>query len=70
VRPFVGYDPARTLVPAGLAGAGLLLAADIGVRLIPAAAEVKIGVVTTLLGVPFFLWIVARRGADVTESPA
>jgi iron complex transport system permease protein len=70
VRPFVGYDPARTLVPAGLAGAGLLLAADIGVRLIPAAAEVKIGVVTTLLGVPFFLWIVARRGAEVTESPA
>ena len=29
VRPFVGYDPARTLMPAGLAGAALLLAADI-----------------------------------------
>ena len=39
VRPFVGYDPARTLVPAGLAGAALLLAADCAVRLIPSQAR-------------------------------
>jgi iron complex transport system permease protein len=70
VRPFVGYDPARTLVPAGLAGAVLLLAADCGVRLIPSAAEVKIGVVTAIVGVPFFLWIIARRKADLAEAPA
>ena len=70
VRPFVAYDPARSLAPAGLAGAALLLAADIGVRLIPVAAEVKIGVVTTLLGVPFFLWIIARRSAEIAETPA
>jgi iron complex transport system permease protein len=70
VRPFVGYDPARTLVPAGLAGAVLLLAADCAVRLIPSQAEVKIGVLTALLGVPFFLWIVAKRRADLTEAPA
>ena len=62
VRPCVGYDPARTLVPAGLAGAALLLAADCAVRLIPTAAEVKIGVLTALLGVPFFL-VDHRRGA-------
>ncbi len=35
IRPFVGYDPARTMVPSGLAGAALLLAADCAVRLIP-----------------------------------
>ena len=70
VRPLVGYDPARTLLPAGLAGAAILVAADIGVRLIPSAAEVKIGVVTTLLGVPFFLWIVSRRKADLADAPA
>ncbi|EIM29292.1 FecCD family ABC transporter permease [Microvirga lotononidis] len=70
VRPFVGYDPARTLVPAGLAGAVLLLAADIAVRLIPSGAEVKIGVLTALLGVPFFLWIIARRRAELVETPA
>ncbi|UVF19690.1 iron ABC transporter permease [Microvirga terrae] len=70
VRPFVGYDPARTLVPAGLAGAALLLAADTAVRLVPSAAEVKIGVLTALLGVPFFLWVIARRRADLVETPA
>ena len=70
VRPLVGYDPARTLVPAGLAGAILLLAADCAVRLIPSTVEVKIGVLTALLGVPFFLWIIARRKAELSETPA
>ncbi|HEY7384728.1 MAG TPA: iron ABC transporter permease [Beijerinckiaceae bacterium] len=70
VRPFVSYDPARTLVPSALAGAALLLAADCAVRLIPTATEVKIGVVTALLGVPFFLWVIARRRAELVEAPA
>ncbi|MFC4175192.1 FecCD family ABC transporter permease [Microvirga sp. GCM10011540] len=70
VRPFVGYDPARTLVPAGLAGAALLLAADCAVRLIPSSAEIKIGVLTAILGVPFFLWVIARRKAELAETPA
>jgi iron complex transport system permease protein len=70
VRPFVGYDPARTLVPAGLTGAALLLAADGAVRLIPSGAEIKIGVLTALLGVPFFLWVIARRKAELVETPA
>jgi iron complex transport system permease protein len=70
VRPFVNYDPARTLVPSALAGAALLLAADCGVRLIPSAVEIKIGVLTALLGVPFFLWVIARRRAELVEAPA
>ena len=70
VRPLVGYDPARTLVPAGLAGAALLLAADCAVRLIPSAAEVQIGVLTALLGVPVFLWIIARRKAELADVAA
>jgi len=70
VRPLVRHDPARTLVPAGLAGAALLLAADCAVRLIPSDVEVKIGVLTALLGVPFFLWIIARRRAELAEAPA
>jgi iron complex transport system permease protein len=70
VRPLVAFDPSRTLVPAGLAGAALLLAADCGVRLIPSAVEVKIGVLTAILGVPFFLWIIARRRAELAEAPA
>jgi iron complex transport system permease protein len=70
VRPLVSYDPARALVPSGLAGAALLLAADCAVRLIPSSVEIKIGVLTAVLGVPFFLWIIARRRAELAETPA
>jgi iron complex transport system permease protein len=70
VRPLTGYDPARALIPAGLVGAALLLAADCAVRLIPSSVEVKIGVLTAILGVPFFLWVIARRKAELAETPA
>lgn len=55
VRRAVNSDPARVMLPGALAGAALLLAADIAVRIIPAAIELKVGVVTALIGVPFFL---------------
>jgi iron complex transport system permease protein len=55
VRRAVGSDPARVMLPAALTGAALLLAADIAVRLVPGAVEIKLGVVTALVGVPFFL---------------
>ena len=35
MRPLIGHDPARLLVPSALTGAVLLLAADIAVRIIP-----------------------------------
>ncbi len=70
VRPLVGHDPTRALLPSGLAGAVLLLAADCAVRLIPSATEVKVGVLTALVGVPFFLWIVISRRAELTGAPA
>jgi iron complex transport system permease protein len=55
VRRAVASDPSRVMLPAALTGAALLLAADIAVRLVPAATEIKVGVVTALIGVPFFL---------------
>jgi iron complex transport system permease protein len=61
VRRLVGSDPARVLLPAALAGAGLLLAADIAVRLGPSAVEIKLGVVTALIGVPVFLAMILRE---------
>lgn len=62
VRPIVGYDPARVLLPATLAGACLLLAADLLVRLVPTSGEpLKVGVVTALVGAPFFLGLVLRE---------
>ena len=59
VRSFVKGDPARLLLPSALAGALLLLLSDIAVRLIPSNSELKVGVLTVCLGVPFFLWLVA-----------
>ncbi|MGD1887253.1 MAG: FecCD family ABC transporter permease [Cohaesibacteraceae bacterium] len=62
VRPLVGYDPARLLLPAALSGACLLLVADLVVRLVPTSGEpLKVGVVTALVGAPFFLVLVMRE---------
>jgi iron complex transport system permease protein len=55
MRPLVGARPGRLLIPSALAGAALVLAADILVRLTPAAQEVKLGVAMTAIGAPFFL---------------
>jgi iron complex transport system permease protein len=61
MRPLVGHDPARLLVPAALAGAALLLAADIAVRIIPSSSDIKVGVLTSIIGVPFFLYLIIRE---------
>lgn len=60
VRPFVGYQPSRVLLPSALFGAILLLFADVATRVIPTEQEVKLGVLTSLVGTPFFFWLVAR----------
>ncbi len=61
MRPLVGYDPARLLLPSALAGACLLTAADIAVRIIPSTTDIKVGVLTALIGVPFFLYLILRE---------
>ncbi len=63
IRPFVGYDPARSLVPSALLAGLFLVVADIGVRIIPADNELKLGVVAALIGAPVFVWIATRRRA-------
>jgi iron complex transport system permease protein len=55
VRPLTDRSPSAVLLPSLLGGAALLTLADIGVRLIPTNNELKLGVVTALLGVPVFL---------------
>lgn len=64
VRPWVGYDPARTLLPAGLFAGIILVLADIAVRLAPTSNELKLGVVAALIGAPAFVWIAASRRAQ------
>jgi iron complex transport system permease protein len=70
VRRFYGSDPARILLPSALSGAALLLASDIAVRLIPAVLEIKIGVVTALIGVPFFLAMIFKERHVLEDSAA
>jgi iron complex transport system permease protein len=70
VRRAVQSDPARVMLPATLAGAALLLAADIAVRIIPAAIELKVGVVTALIGVPFFLMMIFGERRELEGTPA
>ncbi len=60
VRPLVGFQPSRVLKPAALAGALLLLIADVATRLIHISGELKLGVLTSLIGTPVFFWLVVR----------
>ena len=58
VRPLVGHRPSAVLPASGLAGAALTLTADIIVRLVSPGREIKLGVLTALIGAPFFLYLV------------
>ncbi|MDJ0778941.1 MAG: iron ABC transporter permease [Gammaproteobacteria bacterium] len=60
MRPLVGYEPRRLLLASAVAGAILLLAADIAVQLLAANGEMKLGVVTSLIGAPFFLFLILK----------
>ncbi|MFA7606923.1 MAG: iron ABC transporter permease [Rhodocyclaceae bacterium] len=61
MRPLAGGDPSRLLPLAALAGAALLTAADLAVRLLHASGpELKLGVLTALVGAPFFLVLILR----------
>src|SRR5262245_37136238 len=70
VRRCVDSDPARVLLPGALTGAALLMAADITVRAIPAADELRVGVVTALIGVPFFLAMIFSERRMLEGAPS
>lgn len=59
-RRFVRDDPARLWAPSALAGGLILVAADLAVRVIPTEQELKLGVLTALVGAPLFALIAAR----------
>ena len=60
VRFFVGHRHGRTLAPSALAGALIVTAADIATRLVRADTQIRLGVFISLIGAPFFLWLVLR----------
>ena len=62
VRMWLGADHRAVIPGSVLAGALLLLAADTLARTLVAPAEMPVGLLTSLLGAPWFLWLIFRRG--------
>ena len=66
IRPLVGHQPSHLLLPSALGGAALLVAADLVVRLISVGPELMLGVVTSLIGAPFFFYLILKTGRTMT----
>jgi iron complex transport system permease protein len=66
LRPLVGARPSALLPAAALGGAAVVLAADIATRLIAPDRDLKLGVLTALVGAPFFFRLIwsMRRGLE------
>lgn len=61
LRLLVGPEHRRLLPASALLGGALLVLADVAARLVAAPAELPIGIVTALIGAPFFLWLLMGR---------
>ena len=60
VRPLTDHRPSALILPSALAGALLVLAADIVCRLLPLVTELRLGIALSLIGAPFFLALLLR----------
>ncbi|MCI2393813.1 iron ABC transporter permease [Aliiroseovarius sediminis] len=60
LRPFVGARPSALLWSSALGGAAMLLAADITVRLVLPSKDLKLGVLTAIIGAPLFLHLIHK----------
>jgi iron complex transport system permease protein len=65
LRPFAGHRPSLLLPASALAGAIFMLVADIGLRLAQPWVDLRIGVLTALIGAPFFVWLVLKTRAEL-----
>lgn len=66
LRPLVGARPSRLLPASALGGASMVLGADTLVRIIAPERDLKLGVLTAIVGAPFFLWLVFRTRRSLT----
>lgn len=60
VRPLTDRRPSHLIVPSALAGALLVLVADVVCRVLPLVTELRLGIALSLIGTPFFLWLLLR----------
>jgi iron complex transport system permease protein len=66
-RRLTGGHPGRAIVPAALVGAILLVLADLAVRLAPAGRVIPVGILTTVVGTPLFIWVVVGMRRRLTS---
>jgi iron complex transport system permease protein len=64
LRPLVSHRPGRLLLVSGLGGASLVLFADSMIRWLPLRPELKLGVVTAVIGAPFLFSLIYRLRAS------
>lgn len=64
VRLMVSSDHRRLIPLSALLGAALLIAADTAARVIVHPAEMPVGVLTSMIGGPFFLWLLVRQFSE------
>ena len=65
VRPLTDRLPSSLILPSALAGGLLVLVADSAVRVLPFVTELRLGIALSLIGAPFFLWLLIRMRRQV-----
>ena len=65
LRPLAGHRPGLLLPASMLGGAIMLLLADVALRLLQPWMDLRIGVLTALLGAPFFVWLVLKTRSEL-----
>jgi iron complex transport system permease protein len=65
LRPLAGHRPGLLLPASMLGGAIMLLTADVALRLVQPWVDLRIGVLTALLGAPFFVWLVLKTRSEL-----
>jgi iron complex transport system permease protein len=65
LRPLAQHRPGLLLPASALGGAAMLLVADVALRLVQPWVELRIGVLTALIGAPFFVWLVLKTRSEL-----
>jgi iron complex transport system permease protein len=65
LRPLAHHRPGLLLPASALGGAAMLLLADVALRIVQPWIELRIGVLTALIGAPFFVWLVLKTRAEL-----
>ncbi len=66
LRPLVSESPGRLLLPSFFGGAALVLLADVALRIASPQGDLRLGVLSALIGAPFFLWLVLKKRAELS----